>query len=167
MSANHNGGRPSVVHDREELLREAVRRSMVMRQLLRLAVQRCRGEAGEESDVHLGDARFHVLHALRAEPSLTIGELAEQCHVADPTVSKMLNHLESAGLIERRLDPTNRRVVRVRLTEAGRAAEERLARRFQAALVDVLRPLSDDQLADVVAAFGHLEQLVGTPERAS
>jgi DNA-binding MarR family transcriptional regulator len=44
--------------------------------------------------------------------------------VEPPTVTKMLQRMEGAGLIERRPDPDDARVSRVYLAERGRALEQ-------------------------------------------
>lgn len=158
--------------DREELLRWAVKRSFVLGQVMRRAFQQVRSELvvgnpsdessrnGRERGVEVGQAQFFVLHVLSEAGSLAVGDIAERCHVSGPTISRMLNQLEANGRIERRIDPANRRVIRVDLTEAGRAAEAEMTRRFEVALQHVLSPLTDDELADLVTAFGHLERLV-------
>jgi DNA-binding MarR family transcriptional regulator len=161
--------------DHEQLLHQAVQRLLTLGQVMRLAAHEVRGEltsvdqaggvgtasVAPGSACGFGDAQFHVLHAVAAAGSLTVGEIAERSHVATPTISKMLKHLEANGLIERHVDRSNRRVVHVVLTDAGRSAETRMGRQFQTALARVLRPLTSSELADLIAAFGHLERLVG------
>ncbi|HUX85798.1 MAG TPA: MarR family transcriptional regulator [Chloroflexota bacterium] len=164
---------------REDLLQRAVERSMVMGQVMRRAVQQLRSELidgfvpaeGRRKTVpgalpEVGQAQFFVLHVLAEASPLAVGEIAERCHVAVPTISRMLNHLEANGLIERYIDTANRRVIRVAVTEAGRAAETEMTRRFEAALESVLSPLTDAELADLITAFGHLERLVTDVESA-
>jgi len=159
--------------DQENLLKRAVERSMVMGQVMRRAVQQLRSDLIDDFVVtegrrkavpgtlpEVGQAQFFVLHVLAEASPLAVGEIAERCHVAVPTVSRMLNHLEANGLIERYIDPANRRVIRVAVTEAGRAAEAEMTRRFEVALEKVLSPLTDAELADLITAFGHLERLV-------
>lgn len=158
----------------EQLLLEAVQRSSVLQRIMRLVIQHVRSEFPGPSDSPetgispgdrpfppaIGEAQYHVLFVLATAGSLTVGELADRCHVADPTVSKILNHLEANELIERHVDRANRRVVRVVLTDAGRAAHQHMKRRFEAALARVLAPLTDAELTNLVVAFGHLESLV-------
>ena len=170
------GKPPTPADEREELLRRAVKRSTVLGQLMRRTVQHLRSELTEESTPgeprktaldarpEVGQAQFFVLHVLAEAGALPVGEIAERCHVSAPTVSRMLNHLEASGLIERHVDPANRRVVRVEVTKAGRAAEAEMTRRFEAALESVLSPLTERELADLITAFGHLERLVAETE---
>ncbi len=163
--------------DREQLLRRAVKRSLVLRQVMRRALQQVRSELaeansssgepvedGRDSRAEVGQAQFFVLHVLSEAGPLAVGEIAERCHVSGPTVSRMLNHLETNGLIERHIDPANRRVIRVVATESGRAAEAEMTRRFEAALEGVLNPLTDAELGDLITAFGHLKRLMAGAE---
>jgi len=75
-----------------------------------------------------------VLSALRrssAPYELTPGQLVRQTLVGSGTTTNRLDRLESRGLIDRRPDPEDGRVRRVRLTDRGRD-------RLDAALADLL-----------------------------
>src|SRR5262245_869075 len=45
----------------------------------------------------LGAGQFRALHALFDAGRLQVGDLAEQCGVADPTISKLLRSVEQQG----------------------------------------------------------------------
>jgi MarR family transcriptional regulator, organic hydroperoxide resistance regulator len=60
------------------------------------------------------------LRVLEGNDGITQRDLADALHLARPTVSKMLRAMEQAGLIERRPDARDQRLVRVFLTGAGR-----------------------------------------------
>lgn len=62
-----------------------------------------------------------VLYALWEEEGLSHSELAARIHVSAPTVSKMVQRMAKAGLLQCRDDPVDQRVSRIYLTEAGRA----------------------------------------------
>jgi DNA-binding MarR family transcriptional regulator len=66
---------------------------------------------------------FLVLAALEEAPDATLGqrELLARVRRTAGTLSVRLARLDRAGLIERTADPDDRRAVRVRLTDAGRA----------------------------------------------
>ena len=77
---------------------------------------------------------FDVLSALRRSGppyELTPGQLVRQTLVGSGTTTNRLDRLESRGLIDRRPDPEDGRVRRVRLTDRGRD-------RLDAALADLL-----------------------------
>jgi DNA-binding MarR family transcriptional regulator len=71
---------------------------------------------------------YDVLATLRrsgAPYELTVGEMLESMMLASGTISHRIDRLEGRGLVERRPDPNDGRVVRVRLTRAGKALLER------------------------------------------
>lgn len=72
--------------------------------------------------LHPGQAM--CLRLLSANDGITQRDLAGAMHVARPTVTKMLNSMEKAGLVRRRPDVADARLTCVELTEAGRAEEK-------------------------------------------
>ncbi|NUO60691.1 MAG: MarR family transcriptional regulator [Hamadaea sp.] len=68
-----------------------------------------------------------VLEVLWETDGLTPGDLANRLDVATPTVVNTAARMEAAGLLERRRDPDDRRLVRLYLTPKARAAEEPIA----------------------------------------
>jgi DNA-binding MarR family transcriptional regulator len=72
--------------------------------------------------VHTGQEM--VLLQLWIEEGIAQSQLAACMEVEPPTATKMLQRMESAGLIERRQDSEDARVSRVYLTERGRALEQ-------------------------------------------
>src|SRR2546428_10313528 len=66
-------------------------------------------------------------HAVE-EGALSQRLLASRMAIEGPTLVRHLDRLEAEGLVERRRDPTDRRVVRVVVTRAGRARHARLTR---------------------------------------
>lgn len=53
---------------------------------------------------------------------VTISELSEYSQITKPAVSQIINVIEEKGFVERVTTKQDRRVVRVRMTEAGEAA---------------------------------------------
>jgi DNA-binding MarR family transcriptional regulator len=83
-----------------------------------------------------------VLDQLWQEDGLPLKELGARAHLDPTSVNWLVTQLEKAGLAERQKDATDRRVVRLWLTEAGRALEPQVyaeVRRQEQALEGVLR----------------------------
>lgn len=105
---------------------------------------------------------FDVLTALRraGEPfELTAGELSSLTHVTSGTMTSRLDRLTQRRFVARHPDPTDGRLVRVRLTAAGRkrvdAAFEALLvseRELLARLGEQRRALLADALRDLLLA---------------
>ena len=58
-------------------------------------------------------------------------DIAEELHVKPPTVNVMVQRMEKAGIIGRRHDPDDQRVIRVFLTEKGRQMKRCAARQVE------------------------------------
>lgn len=65
-----------------------------------------------------------ILSHLDAVDPTMVGELAEHLGVTASTMSLTLKRLEESGLVRRDRDPADRRVVNVRLTEAGQRVRD-------------------------------------------
>jgi len=94
------------------------------------AHRRCVSEALEDLGLHVGQEM--VLLRLWEQDGLSQSELAERLIVEPPTLSKMLNHLEKMGLLERRKCREDARVCRIYLTARGKALQGPMLRCWQA-----------------------------------
>ncbi|WP_034593533.1 MarR family winged helix-turn-helix transcriptional regulator [Hamadaea tsunoensis] len=94
-----------------------------------------------------------ILEALWAQDGLTPGEVAGRLGFSTPTVVNTAGRMEAAGLLERRRDPADRRLVRLHLTPKGVAAEQpvQLARAELAAYATAT--LSADERRHLVSAL--------------
>jgi DNA-binding MarR family transcriptional regulator len=102
-------------------------------------------------------ARRKLLDAIaRAQPA-TLNEIAAAVGKGAPAVSRSVDVLVRAGLIERTQDPDNRRRLALRLTKAGE--EELAARPFvQSAFSSKLDRLATSELRAVERAIEILER---------
>jgi DNA-binding MarR family transcriptional regulator len=74
--------------------------------------------------IHHGQAM--CLRLLTAADDVTQRDLARSLHVSSPTVTKMVGSMERAGLVRRRPDAADARLVRVEITDAGRDQEREM-----------------------------------------
>ena len=65
-------------------------------------------------------AQWGILIRLDSQPGLLQKELAELLEVEPITVARLIDRLESRGMVERRPDPSDRRCWRLHLTDASR-----------------------------------------------
>jgi len=91
-----------------------------------------------------------------------VTDLAASEGVAQPSITSLVTALERAGLVERRGDPADRRVVLVAITAAG--SEYLNARRLKhiasfAQLIDELPAEESGTLAAAIPALRHLRDL--------
>jgi len=99
-----------------------------------------------------------ILTALRGEQWRTQLELARSLGIESPTLTRHLDGLERAGLVERRRDPNDRRAVQVEITAAGVQLHNRLRGdviAFDQALREGLTQDELDGLRDILAKLEH------------
>jgi DNA-binding MarR family transcriptional regulator len=87
-------------------------------------------------------------------PEIKVSEISKHLHVTSPTVTQLLKGLEAKRLIERRIDPTDRRAVGITLTEEGEKVTQQAAEAFSASLNGLIEYLGEEQsnqLADLLS----------------
>ena len=110
--------------------------------------------------------QYGVLTFVHERGSISMSELAVARNVALNTATALVDRLVAAGLVERRGDPDDRRVVRVAVTARGVALIERLRTVRRAAIRRMLDELSDQEIDQVLAALPALARLAGLREPA-
>lgn len=101
--------------------------------------------------------RFWVLAHVEKQPDITMGELKESMHLAGSSVSGLVDQLIADGLLQRKRDKADRRIVRLSLTAAGkRQVEETLEFRYDQ-IAGAIQGLSKQE---VRTTTGVLEQIV-------
>ena len=105
-----------------------------------------------------------LLEVLWETDGLTPGELASRLQVATPTVVKSANRMATAGLLVRRPDPADARLVRLYLTDQARSVRrvieqerDELEQRMTATLTGAEREHLRSALTKIIA------QLAGDP----
>ena len=120
-------------------------------------------DALDERGSSLGE--FDVLSALRRQGppyELMPSELSRRVMLSPSGMTHRIDLLQEAGLVNRRLDPSNRRSMPVALTAAGIEAAEALVRLVVDLETRLLQPLGAKQTASLDgAASALLEHLDG------
>lgn len=108
----------------------------------------------------LGDGDFDVLATLRRSGTpyeLTPGELAESTMVTSGAITKRVDRLVAAGLVERSVCDNDARSRRIRLSDAGRTAIDDLVEQHVAnehRLLSGLTDLERTRLAHLLEVWG-------------
>jgi DNA-binding MarR family transcriptional regulator len=86
-------------------------------------------------------AQWKVLFRLTRQPGLRQIELADMLDIEPITLSRIVDRLEEAGLVERRPDPSDRRAWRLHVTVQAQP------------LIAKLRAVADEMVADAFAGL--------------
>ncbi len=130
---------------------------------LRLAVTRLARRLRQQVAGGVTPSQVSALATVERLGTPTLGELAASEQVQPPSMTKMVVGLEAAGLLTRREDGSDRRIVRVALTAEGRRTLQRSRSLRNAYLVRRLRRLPDSERASLEDVVRLLEHLVEQP----
>ncbi len=117
-------------------------------QLLRFTrrVHRIQKRHLQERGLGITPAQSRLLRTLAHYSSPPrMADLAERLEVVPRAVTTLVDGLESSGKVRRVPDPTNRRVIRIELTDDGRKALSELHGARRSAAEEILAPLTDAQ----------------------
>ena len=114
-------------------------------------------------DFGLSYPQYLVMVLLWEEPSASVGRIGERLSLESSTLSPLLKRLETMGLISRRRDASDERLVIIGLTRAGRELQERAA----AVTLEVCRAsgLSMDEASALVTQLRGLDDRLRTSTR--
>ncbi|MFF6914932.1 MarR family transcriptional regulator [Streptomyces sp. NPDC012466] len=140
---------------------------LLAEQLLRLTrrVHRIQKRHLEQRELGITPAQSRLLRTLAHWGSPPrMADLAERLEVVPRAVTTLVDGLEASGKVRRVPDPANRRVIRIELTDDGRAALRELRAARRSAAEEILAPLTGDQRE---ALGGLLDTLIdGAPVRS-
>ncbi len=122
--------------------------------------RRLRSRASKQLIEGLSLPQYHLLEALRVEPELSVGVLAEAAGVAAPTATRMLDCLERDGHIARRHSEEDRRAVLVSLTPEGREAVEAAHERVSVWRRRVYESLEPHERKEAAALLRRLTEIL-------
>jgi DNA-binding MarR family transcriptional regulator len=142
---------------------EHVDRELVVQ--LRLAVMRLARRLRQQTEGEITASQLSALASLNRLGPLSLGALAAVERVRPPTMTRIVGHLESAGLVVRRPAPGDRRSAEVELSPAGRELLDRSRTRKDAYLAERLATLAPTEVAVLRQAAAALERLLEADDR--
>ncbi len=132
----------------------------ITRQLLRSFMQLDKIEWHQRSIEGYKPSEIKVLMCIKRGikchgPEMKVSEISKFLNVTSPTITQLLKGLEADGLVERRIDLTDRRAVGIKLTEKGEQVAQNAAEAFFHSLnglVEYLGSERSEQLADLLTS---------------
>ena len=90
-------------------------------------------------------AQWIILARLSRQAGLSQNELAGICEVEPITVGRLVDRLEARGFVERRSDPTDRRIKRLHLLPAAQPILEEISSYRETLLSEITEGLSEQR----------------------
>lgn len=117
---------------------------------------------GSLSLVHL-----HVLTVLEAHGPLPMSRLADALDVSVASLTGIIDRMEDRGLVERRREPGDRRIVLVHSTDAGVAVFQAMAAERRKTLEPLLDRMTDEELDGFLVGLRALRRVRSDLEAAA
>lgn len=121
--------------------------------------------SSKEAHLHehgISQGRFTVLMILNRNPEagLSPSDLAERAGVTRATMTGLLDGLEDEGLITRTEHPQDRRMLTVKLTEAGRRRLDEMLPEFFRRIAAVMSDLDESEQRTLITLLRKIENRV-------
>ncbi|MFL5614102.1 MAG: MarR family winged helix-turn-helix transcriptional regulator [Gemmatimonadaceae bacterium] len=136
-------------------------RSALADRLHSLAIHLLRRIRRGDDAAGLSAPRLSALSVVIYRGPISLTELAKAESVTAPTMTRLVQALVKAGLVEKSVDESDNRAVLLRATPTGRDTLNLARARRLAALEEILGRLSPDDAALVARAVSILEPLLG------
>ena len=132
--------------------RQTIRRRGAEAEALRTAITRTARRLRQEAGGGLSPTVLAALASIERYKVVTPGELAQIEGVRRPTVTRVVNRLEQAGLIERRSDPQDGRSSLISVSRAGHEYLAAHRQRKSAWLADLIEEMPDEDAETLARA---------------
>lgn len=127
---------------------------------LRLAIVRTARRMRQEAGTDLGPSQTAALATIEAHGPLTPSEVARREGIRRPSATRVVAHLEQAGLVERTRDPEDGRCSILTASSEGRALLKKMRARKNAYLAHQLADLPAEDVAALERAADVLEKIL-------
>ena len=113
-----------------------------------------------EADLNITPHHFEILRLLDEEGTLHASEIGERLQIAKAQMTKLIDRLVALNIVERKIDPSDRRTYNITLTAESRAILEDHERRASKAVREIMSSLSDNELDNLSLSFRHLRDVL-------
>ncbi len=142
--------------DRERTLERVAGNLILLVPLIHTKViSRGRGLSGKQIAGH------RVLGVLTQHGPLPISDVGKRLYISKPYMTRLVDDLIAERLVERIPDTTDRRIVRIQVTEEGRLRLREIGNFFKDDIQVLLRDLSDGEMRILDESLASLNRIIG------
>lgn len=103
---------------------------------------------------------IHVLDAIddihKRNDICRVSDVASQLHITKPSVTQLIKELEQLGMLEKKIDDHDKRVVLLKLTAQGNQCVKKHVIDFHNEWVKNMKDISDEQVDEVIDVIHQL-----------
>lgn len=116
-------------------------------------LRRSFNERAQRMGLGLTPAQWQALAHVSRNEGINQGALAQILEVQPITLSRLIDHLEVAGWVDRRPDPGDRRAVRLFLTDAAQPILQRIRAVAMETMAEAMAGIPDDERERIIDAL--------------
>lgn len=106
----------------------------------------------------IGQGQPRILNHLLTKDDITQKELADLCEMDVTTISRTIDKLEEAGLLERKRPPECRRSYRIKLTEEGIKKAKQIRQKFEQIDDKIWEGFEEEEMEEVFKGLKKIYQ---------
>jgi DNA-binding MarR family transcriptional regulator len=146
---------------REDLLQTVTQRLM--------SVMRHVRHPGPPPEPKLSPPQVHLLFTIghKKAEGISMKELAELLHITPGAVTQFVDGLVKKGLVAREGEPSDRRIVILKLTELAKKQMEKFRKEHLASMSRIFEALNDDEIKQLIALFTKMDTYHETKDHTS
>jgi DNA-binding MarR family transcriptional regulator len=118
-------------------------------------ISRGRGISGKRIAGH------RVLGVLIQHGPLPISDVGRRLYISKPYMTRLVDDLIAEGLVERLPDTTDRRIIRIQVTDEGRKRLRDIGNFFRDDIRDLFSDLSDGDMRLLDESLANLNRIIG------
>ncbi len=104
------------------------------------------------------EQQWRIMRCIEGTKGLEAKTIARECFILSPSLSRILNSLETSGIITRRQNDNDMRSQKIQLTPKGRRLFDRHAKESAAIYEKIESRLGKKNLASLIATLKEVEQ---------
>ncbi|MGP4056382.1 MarR family winged helix-turn-helix transcriptional regulator [Mycobacterium sp. 4D054] len=119
-----------------------------------------RRTAGRAFTTGLPESQADLVRLIGRQPGISVSAAAAELGLVANTASTLVSKLSGDGLVIREVDPTDRRVGRLRLSAKAQRIADTSRKARRAALAGILDQLSDDEIDSLADGLTVLNKMI-------
>jgi DNA-binding MarR family transcriptional regulator len=113
-----------------------------------------------EVDVDITPHHFEIVRLLEEEGTLHPSEIGDRLQIAKAQMTKLIDRLVALGIVERKINTTDRRTYNIALTLRAREMLEQHKQKTVDAVREIMSSLSDEEIEDLSASLRRLRDVL-------
>ena len=120
--------------------------------------------AEQDTRMHLSHTQFNAVLILQGKGFLPMTELAAELKISKQQLTPIVGKLIAHGLVIRKTDDHDRRIVYIEITDTGRKMHEKIMAKIKVGINDKLKALTAADLAELQPLLVRIQMIINKIE---